>query len=150
LDQHQYLESIPTFRQSAFDFTSDVFYKVDGGSISVKSMDVQNNGSGLVIVKDVTFSGPSTGGRPGHYYGANPGPSISPGPAYSGFSPIVPPNSTATINLVPSGYSGNPSNTFYPGRGVLMIVRMALPVNDTSTLPYATIRGTIGWENDPI
>ena len=109
------------------------FYKVEAGGISVKSIDVQNPTRSDVTVMGVGFTSTEGG------YNVVAGPSIHPIEGNYGIPPVAQPNSTTSISLLPSGYTGNPNNTF-SGGSVGMIVRL---VHTQTGMQYKWIQGTI-------
>jgi hypothetical protein len=109
------------------------FYKVEGGNISVKSLDVQNPTGSEVTVKAVGFMSNQGG------YNVKAGPGINPMNGYYGIGPAAQPNSTTTIKLDPSGFSGNPTNTFSDGNVGINVWL----VHTGTGMQYKWIPGTI-------
>ena len=74
-------------------------------------------------------------------YVSQPGPGIGPADGYYyGFPPVAGRQKTTTISLVPSGYEGNPTNTFSINQSVMIFIRL---VHTQTGLPYRKIQGNI-------
>lgn len=110
------------------------FYKVKNGSINIKSLDVQNPTGADVSVKGVNFLS-SRGG-----YSAQPGPGICPVEGYFGFPPVVESFSTTNVSLTPSGFSGNPVNSFPLNDRVTVYIFL---LQTQTGMPYKWIQGII-------
>jgi RHS repeat-associated protein len=115
------------------------FYRVEGESLSIKSLDIQNPTAADVTITGVRFSSSQL------RYSAQPGSSIYPqdGNIYA-FSPVAKARDTTTISLIPSGYTGNPTNTFLNGCiggcAVGIIIRL---VQTRTGMQYKWIQGII-------
>lgn len=110
------------------------FYQVERDSLSIKSLDIQNPTSHDISVKVVNFAFGQ------EVYNAQPGPSIQPFSGYYGFSPVVAGKSTTTVPISPSGYSGNPANSF-PSSGNVMVTIFLLQTQ--TGMPYKWVQGNI-------
>ena len=110
------------------------FYKVGVNGYSVQSLDIQNPTGAKISVENVSFSHGET------RYNAQPAPRIqSLESRYYGFLPIIEPYSTTTVSVIPSGYGGNQTNSFYD----LFVAIDVLLVQDQTGFRYKAIQGSL-------
>jgi hypothetical protein len=127
-------------------------YTVGNNSYNIEALDVQNPSSSAVTLNRVSIMTPSTNCT-GQFcttsykgYPVNTGAKLYPKGGYYQGVGVAQPRSTTTISLIPSGFNGNPNNTFLYNitAGLMQSIKIRIGLNDASTgFIYPEINGFI-------